>query len=62
MLNAAFAICFVVGVVLLVPAVEKWPKRVERHGRGSREFWRVKLAKIGIEIYSLVMPRIQKIT
>jgi len=58
MLNAAFAICFVVGVVLLVPAVEKWPKRVERHGRGSREFWRVKLAKIGI--YSLVVTHIRK--
>jgi hypothetical protein len=48
----------VVEVVLLVPMVEKWPKRVEQHGRRSREFWRVKLAKIGI--YSLVITHIRK--
>ena len=31
MLNTAFIVCFVVGVVLLVTMVEKWPERVKQH-------------------------------
>jgi hypothetical protein len=29
--NTAFTVCFVVGVVLLVTTVEKWPERVKQH-------------------------------
>ena len=58
--NTAFTVCFVVGVVLLVTTVEKWPERVKRHAGKSREVLRearILLHKIGKENYNFGRAR-----
>jgi hypothetical protein len=58
--DTAFTVCFVVGVVLLVTTVEKWPERLSDMLGKSREVLRearILLHKIGKENYNFGWAR-----